>query len=70
MLNYKDILNVRTVFYVVTIIFHAYMLVRAVLEGRYWVGAILLIPVTAISLALVRHVRKRAGSGRAGRSGN
>ena len=48
----------RIVVYVFTIVFHANLLAKAVLEGRYWVGAVLFIPVTAISLALIKYVRR------------
>ncbi|MBU7007934.1 hypothetical protein [Phosphitispora fastidiosa] len=48
----------RITVYVFTIVFHANLLARAVLESRYWIGAALFIPVTAISLALIKYVRR------------
>ncbi|WP_418792303.1 hypothetical protein [Phosphitispora sp. TUW77] len=57
----------RVIFYVFTIIFHAVLFARAVLGGRYWIAALLLIPITAISLALIKHLR--VSGGRAGRPG-
>ena len=55
---YSHVPYMRLVFYVFTIIFHAILLVRAALEARYLVAAVLAIPVTAISLALLKFVRK------------
>ncbi len=55
---YYHIPYLRIIFYVFTIVFHAMLLARAVSGDRYWTAALLLIPVTAISLALFKYVRR------------
>lgn len=56
MVIYKHVPYVRIVFYLFTILFHAFLLVRALIDTRYLMAAVLLIPVTAISAGLWRFV--------------
>jgi len=45
-------------FYLFTLIFHLYLLGRALLQSRYIIAAILLIPVTVVSLGMLKIYRK------------
>lgn len=54
---YQHVPYVRIVFYVFTIGFHFFLLIRALLNAKYILAAVLLIPVTAISVALLRFTR-------------
>ncbi|PKM79700.1 MAG: hypothetical protein CVU89_16995 [Firmicutes bacterium HGW-Firmicutes-14] len=44
----------RIAFLIITIVFHAYMLIRAAAGSRYLIAFILVIPVTAVSIVLAR----------------
>lgn len=48
----------KIIFYLFTILFHLYLLVRAAAEARYLVAAILIIPVTSVSLVLFKFLKK------------
>lgn len=60
MLVYFHIPYVRIIFYVVTIVFHAFLLVKAALGSRFVLAVLLLIPVTAVTLALWKFLSRAA----------
>ncbi len=55
---YKDIPYVKLFFLLLTILFHLYLLIRALSESRYLVAAILLIPVSGISIGLWKYLQR------------
>lgn len=50
----------KIIFYVFTILFHLYLLVRSAAEARYIMAAILVIPVVAVSAVLFKFLKKTA----------
>lgn len=55
---YSNLPYFRMLFLGFTVLFHVYLLVRASVEGRYAVAAVLMIPVAAISIALWKFAGK------------
>jgi len=58
LLVYKNLPYVKVSFLLATILFHIYLLIRALVESRYVVAVILLIPVTGISLGLWKFLQR------------
>jgi len=55
---YNHVPYARISFYLFTIIFHLFLLIRSVGNSKYFLALILLIPVTAVSFGLWKFTRK------------
>lgn len=58
MLVYHHIPYFRIFFYLFTIAFHLFLLIRSVLGSKYFLAALLVIPVTAVSFGLWKFTHK------------
>ncbi len=55
---YHNIPYGKVVFYIFTIVFHLFLLIRSAVESQYFLAALLTIPVVAVSLVLIKFLNK------------